>query len=291
MPAASIPSPGLATSSSGVRPAGRPVAIAHRGASWSAPEHTFAAYDLALHQRADYLEIDLQMTRDGVLVALHDPTLGRTADFGGKGCQGLVRARSLADLAGCEFGGWFNDTFPGRARPEFAGQPLPTLDAVMSRYGETTRYYVEMKQPESNPGMEAALVRQIRKHGLYTAAVREWGVLIESFSATSLRLTHRIEPELPLIQLLPVVGSAAAQGHLAEIARYAVGVGVVHRDVDDALVAAVHRHGLVVHAYTVNDESEMERLLKLGVEGIFTDRPDRLTELRDWRHLTGHAAA
>ena len=84
--------------------------IGHRGASGYAPEHTFAAYDLALEQGADYIEIDLQMTADGVLVALHDKTLNRTADapegVPERYCRGLVSEKTLEQIKMCEVGSW-----------------------------------------------------------------------------------------------------------------------------------------------------------------------------------------
>ena len=107
----------------------RPIVIAHRGASGLAPEHTVAAYDRAVAIGADYLEQDLQITRDGVLVVLHDDTLDRTARGPVSDCTGPVRARTLAQLENCEFGAWFDERRPG-AGERFAGQRILTLDAV-----------------------------------------------------------------------------------------------------------------------------------------------------------------
>jgi hypothetical protein len=100
------------------------VVIAHRGASGHAPEHTFAAWDLALSQGVDYLEQDLQLTRDGALVVLHDDTLDRTVRAGGLPCLGPVRERTLAELRVCEAGSWFNQARPDRAG-EYAREPVP----------------------------------------------------------------------------------------------------------------------------------------------------------------------
>src|SRR5262245_27696218 len=113
----------------------QPLAIAHRGASGYAPEHTFAAYDRALELHADYIEQDLQMTKDGVLVALHDPSLDRTARGDAANCKGLVIDKTLAQIKTCDFGGWFNEAF--------ANQRIPTLEEVFQRYGKRARYYIE----------------------------------------------------------------------------------------------------------------------------------------------------
>src|SRR5919112_6322482 len=175
--------------------------IGHRGASAYAPEHTFAAYDLALEQGADYIEIDLQMTADGVLVAMHDKTLNRTADapegVPERYCRGLVSKKTLEQIQMCDAGSWFS--------PEYAGQQIPTLDEIFERYGTSVNYYIETKNAEAAPGMEVELVRLLEKHGLIPeegpAEAESWQVLIQSFSAESLMTIHELEPTLPLIQL------------------------------------------------------------------------------------------
>jgi glycerophosphoryl diester phosphodiesterase len=125
--------------------------IGHRGASGHAPEHTIPAYNLALEQGADYIEIDLQMTADGVLVALHDKTLNRTADapegVPERYCRGLVSKKTLEQIKMCDVGSWFS--------PEYAGLQIPTLDEIFHYY-EVERdidpnYYIETKNPDAAP--------------------------------------------------------------------------------------------------------------------------------------------
>ena len=97
----------------------RPLVIAHRGYSGQAPEHTFAAWQRAADAGADYLEQDLQMTADGVLVVLHDGTLERTARGDARFCTGLVSEHTLAELRNCDFGSWFNAEYPQFANTAF----------------------------------------------------------------------------------------------------------------------------------------------------------------------------
>ena len=250
----------------------RAVVIAHRGASAYAPEHTFAAYDLALQMGADYIEQDLQMTSDGVLVVMHDDTLERTAS--GAGCTGRVILRSLEEVRHCSAGRWFG--------PEFEGERIPTLDEVLERYSARARFYIETKNPEEAPGMETKLVAALETHGLVTSsrAGSLPGVIIQSFSAASLRLVAQLAPALPRVQLIENLRSNTITARLGDIARYAHGIGPSRRSVDAALMDAARIHDLAVHPYTVNDEAEMLRLLALGVDGMFTDRPDRLLALR-----------
>ena len=179
------------------------LAIGHRGASGYAPEHTLASYDLALTLGADYIEQDLQLTKDGVLVVLHDPTLDRTARGAAENCTGLVIEKTLAQIETCDVGSWFNDAFPQHARPEYVGLKVPTLEEVIARYRHSANYYIETKNPEEAPGMEEKLLALLAAYQLRDPAERRNQVLIQSFSDASLRKIHGLDPALPLIQLFP----------------------------------------------------------------------------------------
>jgi glycerophosphoryl diester phosphodiesterase len=262
--------------------------IAHRGASGYAPEHSFAAWDLALAQGADYLEQDLQLTADGVLVVMHDDTLDRTARSAAGPATGRIAEHTLPELAGLEVGSWFNQARPALARSEYQREPIPTLDRVLARYADRASFYIETKQPEAAPGMEEALLGLLGEYRLLVAAEREWRVLVQSFSEASLRKLHRLQPGLPLIRLLE--RGELADGDLAAAASYAVGIGPHHEDVTPALVAAAHQRCLCVHPYTVNRPADQARLAAAGVDGMFTDFPDRLLATRPTAEPRGLAA-
>lgn len=258
--------------------------VGHRGASGYAPEHTIPAYDLALKMGADYIEQDLQMTRDGVLVVLHDETLDRTArptaESAPGDCTGLVREKTLAQIKTCDVGSWFNEAYPQYAKPEYVGLRIPTLEEVFQRYGKSTNYYTETKSPESAPGMEEELLRLMDEYGLTQPAAKKWQVLIQSFSPASLQKIHALNPSLPLIQLFSSSEtSQTIQARLDATRTYAVGIGPSKSDVDAALVDAAHARCLDVHPYTVNETPEMRQLVALGVDGMFTNFPDRLEVL------------
>ena len=243
------------------------IVIAHRGASGYAPEHTIPSYDVAIRMRADYIEQDLQMTSDGVLIVMHDAMLDRTTS-----CRGLAIEKSLAEIKACDAGSWF--------APDFAGTRVPTLRELFERYGKTVRYYIETKNPEEAPGMEEALLALINEFDLRAGAVESWQVLIQSFSRASLLELHHLDRDLPLIQLIDSdQSSSAIRSQLGDIAAYAVGIGPSRASVDAALVDAVHDAGVVIHPYTVNDATEMKRMIALGVDGMFTDYPDVLRGL------------
>jgi len=249
------------------------IVIAHRGASGYAPEHTFASWDLALDMGADYLEQDLQMTADGVLIVMHDDTLDRTTNGA---CRGAVHEHALASIAGCDVGSWFNEAHPDRARPEFTGLAIPTLEQVFERYEGRARFYVETKKPGAAPGMEDELLRLIRRHGLLESAAEPPTVIVQSFSAASLRKLNTLEPGLALVRLFGRHHTGfTLQRQLDILSRFAFGIGPSRADTAEQLVEAAHEHGLVVHPWTVNDTSEMRFFSAIGVDGIFTDFPDR----------------
>jgi glycerophosphoryl diester phosphodiesterase len=257
---------------------GRMVVIAHRGASAYAPEHTLPAYDMALDMGADYIEQDLQMTRDGVLVVLHDDTLNRTTR-GQAHCTGKVIDRTFAELQACDAGRWFMETHPDS---RFEGLRIPSLEEVLRRYRGRARFYIETKQPEAAPGMEQMLVDLLREFDLSGEPAVDGlpVVIVQSFSAASLQLVRSIAPGLPLVQLFENIGAAAIAARLDAVREYAEGIGPSRNSTDAALVAAAVARGLAVHPYTVNQEPEMRRLIDCGVHGMFTDVPDLLLRLR-----------
>ena len=255
--------------------------IGHRGASGYAPEHTFASYDLALKLGADYIEQDLQMTSDGVLVVMHDETLDRTARGPAEDCTGPVKTKTLAQIKRCDAGSWFG--------PQFEGERIPTLEEVFQRYGRQANYYIETKSPEIYPGMEEALLALLDRYGLREPAAARWQVLIQSFSPESLLRVHELDPSLPLIQLTSAGAGPLVQ--LPAISGYAVGIGPSMGDVDAQLIAAAHAQCLAVHPYTVNEAADMRRLVELGIDGAFTNFPDRFDAVLGRRVTSARRAA
>jgi glycerophosphoryl diester phosphodiesterase len=259
----------------------RAVVIAHRGASAYAPEHTFAAYDLAVEQGADYIEQDVQLTADGELVVMHDETLDRTARGPTDSCSGLVRTKTVQQLRQCDVGSWFNTAHPEAADARFVGQRIPTMREVIERYGRRVRYYIETKAPGAQPGLERALLDLLDESRLSKAGGSSRPVIIQSFSSESLRLIHAQRPDLPLVLLLVISAGPIQPSVLDDAATFADGVGPASDNVDAALVQAAHERCLDVHPYTVDEPEAMTTLLEAGVDGMFTDVPDVLVTERD----------
>jgi glycerophosphoryl diester phosphodiesterase len=248
----------------------RQAVIGHRGASGYAPEHTLAAYDLALSLGADYIEQDVAMTSDGVLVCLHDPILNRTARGDPADCTGLVAEKTLAQLKNCEVGSWFNDAYPDRARPEYVGSTVPTLEEVFQRYGPGANYYIETKTLGTTVQMEPELLRLLLRYGLRDGAMTRRSVLVQSFDAESLQRLRALDGQIPLVLL-----GAVTPAQMENAATYAFGIGPPSVSIDKALVDAAHGFGLALHPYTVDEPTELERLARLCVDGMFTNFPDR----------------
>lgn len=251
--------------------------LAHRGASGLAPENTYAAWDLAWTQGADYIEQDVRMTSDGVLVVLHDATLDRTARGPAENCTGAVSEKTLGQLMSCDVGSWFNEAYPNHARPEYVGLRIPTVDGVFRRYGRDANYYIEIKQNE--PRVEQELIRLLNEFELRRPAVRVRRVVIQSFAEAALRRIHQSNPRLPLSQLFGQIGPDGVRSELVETSSYAVVIGPQHTDVTRGLIRDAHALGLEVHPYTVDEPARMTALIDLGVDGIFTNFPRRLRRI------------
>ena len=247
------------------------IVIAHRGASFDAPEHTTAAFDLAVSQHADYMELDIARSSDNALVVIHDATLERTMRGSPPDCAGGVASRTIAQMRTCDAGAWFNALYPSRASQAFSGLRIQTVAEVIDRY-PGTRLYIEIKNPELYPGIESDLLALLSARGLIgTSGDGLPRVFVQSFSRASLEKVRAINPEIPLIFLVPDI--EGVESLVTDVAGFANGIGVPVSRTTRALVDRAHQSDILVHAYVSNDEQEMQSLLGLGVDGIFTDRP------------------
>lgn len=253
----------------------KPINISHRGASGHAPEHTFPAYELGTIMEGDYIEVDLQMTKDGELIAMHDETLDRTTDE-----TGMVKDFTLAQIKKLDAGAWFNETFPQKAKPDYLGLQVPTLREIIERMGPKARYYIETKSPEFYPGMEEKLLDILHEYNLVGETQPVGKIMIQSFSAESLKKIHQMDESIPLIQLLSYYAPAIITNEeVAKIKAYAVGIGMHYTAISPGYVKKVRDSGLLIYPYTVNEQEDMEMLLDWGVTGMFTNYPDRLNEV------------
>ncbi|WP_185861810.1 glycerophosphodiester phosphodiesterase [Peribacillus cavernae] len=244
--------------------------VSHRGASGYAPEHTITSYKMGEKMHGDYIEIDLQMTKDGKLIAMHDERLDRTTNG-----TGLVKDYTLEQLKQLDAGSWFNEQYPQYANPEYAGLQIPTLEDVFQKFGKNKKYYIETKSPEVYPGMEKELLRLVNEYD-----INKETLLVQSFSPASLLTMKELDPSIKLVQLLSYKTNAViTDEEIAAIKEYAMGVGPNYTYLNEEYIQKVVNNGLEIHPFTVNDKETMEKLIDWGVTGMFTNFPDLLHEV------------
>lgn len=242
----------------------RPLLIAHRGGLEFAPENTIEAFRSAVDLGVDLLETDVHVTADGVLVSFHDDELDRVTDSVGKIAELPYEAVAAARLEG--------------------GQRIPTLEQMVEEFPDT-RFNIDVKS-------DAAVIpftETVRRHGLIGR------IGVAAFSDRRIRRLRRLlGPRLATVaspretsalmagaRLRPAQ-RASDPGRRRPIAFDAVQVPVSQgpvKIITRRFVNHVHGHGLLVHAWTINERAEMERLLDLGVDGIITDHPKLLDEV------------
>ncbi|WIG44297.1 glycerophosphodiester phosphodiesterase [Bacillus toyonensis] len=248
--------------------------IAHRGASAYAPEHTIAAYKLGQQLKGDYIEIDLQMTKDGHLVAMHDETVNRTTNG-----KELVKEHTLEEMKQLNVGSFFNEKYPNLAKKEFENAKVPKLKEIIEMFGHNANYYIETKSPDEYPGMEEKLLEIIKYYQISDK------VIIQSFSEESLQKIHSLHANIPLVQLLSYQKSVQLNElEIEKYKTYCIGLGMNYKYIDSAYVKKIKKHGLEVHPFTVDNEKDMKKLLSWGVDGMFTNYPDRLHSILDLKN-------
>ncbi len=263
--------------------------IAHRGASAYAPEHTLASYRQAIEMKASYVEFDLQMTKDGQLIALHDETLERTTnakEVYPDRSPWRVKDFTLDEIKRLDAGSWFNAVYPALAKKEYIGQKVPTLDEaiqlVKQAGNDKVGLYMETKAPIVYPGMEEKLIEILRKNNV----LNDKNLFLESFSASSLRKLKKLAPNVKLIQLYKasMLKGKDLKQEFGRISTYASGIGPSKDLVEPKLIETAHENQLFVHAWTGNSKDVLASLLALGVDGIFTNTPDQLAKLLELAH-------
>ncbi|MFJ1912266.1 glycerophosphodiester phosphodiesterase [Streptomyces sp. NPDC088147] len=266
--------PGAATASAGPAAgsrSGSPVVIAHRGASAYAPENTLAAVEAADDLGIDWVENDVQRTKDGRLVVIHDDNLRRTTDveevFPDR-APWKVKDFTAAEIARLDAGSWFGE--------RWAGERVPTLKQYLEAVeANRQKLLLEIKAPEQYPGVEKDILRVLGQEGWLSRSHVRNKLVIQSFGADSIRTVHQLRPDLTTGFL-----GAPAVADLPAYAAFTDQINPAHAALTGDYVAAVHRlkgpHGkpLTVSTWTVDDTADAVRVRDLGVDGIITNRPD-----------------
>jgi len=251
--------------------AGRPLVIGHRGASAQAPENTLAAIDRAAELGISWVENDVQRTRDGELVVIHDDSLQRTTNvkdvFPGR-APWKVKDFTAAEIARLDAGSWFGS--------RFAGTRVPTLTQYMRRVEHNhQKLLLEIKNPELYPGMEQQILKVLGNEGWLDRQHLTSRLIVQSFGADSLRIVHDLAPAVRTAYL-----GTPRVADLPAYAGFADGINPSHGSISRGYVAAVHSvagpHGrpLGVFTWTVDDADTARQVARYGVDGVISDKPD-----------------
>ncbi|MEU2285055.1 glycerophosphodiester phosphodiesterase family protein [Streptomyces sp. NPDC013178] len=249
----------------------RPEVIAHRGASAQAPENTLAAVDAAADLGARWVENDVQRTKDGELVVIHDDSLSRTTDvekvFPGR-APWKVKDFTAAEIARLDAGSWFGSAY--------AGARVPTLKEYVRRVDHHhQKLLLEIKNPQLYPGIEQQTLKALGNEGWLDRQHLSGRLIVQTFSADSLRTVHDLKPAVTtgLLGKPPVTD-------LPGYARFADLINPSYTSLSREYVSAVHAvtgpHGrpLEVFVWTVDHASVARTVAGYGVDGVITNRPD-----------------
>lgn len=252
----------------------RPLIIAHRGASFDAPESTQIAYEKAIEMKADFLEADIQMTKDGHLIIFHDETLQRTTNVEAvfpNRVNDPVSSFTLDELKMLDCGSWFNEAFPDRAKEQYSKQKVMTLDQLVEMAKANHKgLYLETKSIPAHQGVEEKMIRLLEEHDMLEKTI------FQSFNIENLKTFAQLAADVPRVYLInkAKADELGMKAILDYASPYVQGVGCVGYLGLPQNTRQIRKHGLMVHHYTINSAAEMRALKFLGSDGFFTDRPD-----------------
>jgi glycerophosphoryl diester phosphodiesterase len=267
----------------------RVIAYAHQGGAWEGPSSTLYAIDAAVNAGATAVELDVHASADGHLVVCHDPSVDRTTEGSGR-----IADLTLEELRTLDNAYWWApgadvspglpaDQYPFRGRaPEDARFRVALLEEVLEEFpGVVLNLDIKQTAPVVKP-YEEDLARLLRRFG------RTDDVIVASFLDTATDAFSAVAPEIPTsagtVAVAGFFQSVQAGEEPAPLRHVALQVPASYGEltlVDERFVDVAHRTGLAVHVWTVEEETEMERLCGLGVDGIITDRPTALVGVLD----------
>ena len=246
--------------------------IAHRGASGYAPENTLRAVEKAIELNSEYIEIDVHQTKDGQVVAIHDTWVNRTTDGSGK-----VGNYTFEEISKLDAGSWYGE--------EFKGEKVPHLKEVLEAIPSTSKLIIEVKDGNwTYPNIEKNIVELVKKYGL------EDQVILKSFSKDVLKTFKTLAPDIP--RLYVILGSIPWIGvtfdtwfrwgnFFTEINTEFVSYIQVHRYfLTKSFMKKAQDQGLKVIVWDVHKPAHIKSALEMGVDGIETNYPDRVLDLR-----------
>jgi glycerophosphoryl diester phosphodiesterase len=243
----------------------RTLNIAHQGFASQYPSCTIPSFQAAIDLGADYIELDVHLSADEEVIVIHETTLEQTTNG-----KGLVRNHTLAQLKALDAGSWFH--------PKFAGERIPTFEEIIPLFkNQRTRMCIEIKSLGHNryAGLEKKIIDALAKHDMLDK------VAVTAYNGHALTIVREMVPNIPCAY----DPNSEEYGYpdsrlLASVLRYNANILCLHhKRVTDALAWESKLRGIPMWVWTVNDRTELERLVGLGVEAIMTDYPDVLMDV------------
>ncbi|WP_409305163.1 glycerophosphodiester phosphodiesterase [Peribacillus sp. SCS-155] len=234
-----------------------PMRIAHRGAAGYCPENTLASYRKAVELGADLIEIDVQLSKDGKIVVIHDETVDRTTDG-----QGDVRNYMLKDLRKLDAGSWYDSGF--------TGERIPTLREVLDEILPQAGLMIEIKDPHLNKGIEEKLVEELKSRHIPS----DQQIMVQSFDQHCIKRFHKLLPSIPAGVLFKYSPLGISSRKISEISGFASFINTKRTMMSPRLAARIKAAGLEAFTWTVNEPREIVKFTNMGLDGITTDYPD-----------------
>ncbi|RFU63518.1 glycerophosphodiester phosphodiesterase [Peribacillus glennii] len=242
-----------------------PLKIAHRGAAGHCPENTMSAFKKAVELGVDFIEIDVQLSRDGRLVVIHDTTLERTTDGSGN-----VRDHDFCDLRKLDAGSWFHS--------DFKDEKIPAFEELLEQILPHAGILIELKHPSLYPGIEKRLAFEIVKHNLHLE--KDPRLMVQSFDIAAVKRFQSLIPSLPAGVLIKHHPMGISNKKLNELSSFAQFVNLKQTMMTLKLKKKIHAHGMKAFTWTVNNQKKIQRFELMKLDGVTTDYPDLFRKKR-----------
>ena len=241
----------------------QPIILGHRGASAHAPENTLAAFNLAIEQGADGIELDVKLSSDGYVVVIHDPTVDRTT-----GVRGYVKDMTLEELKALDAGSFFSD--------KFKDEKIPTLEEVFEAIGKKALINIELTNYTTRQDhLVESVCMLVKRFGV------QKNIFFSSFLGSNLSLSRSYLPSVPTgLLALPGILGAWHRSFGFAFGKYDA-LNPNLKNATQQQIYFVHRLKRRIFVWTVDDEDDMRRLFKWGVDGIITDDPKLAVDVRE----------
>ncbi|WP_209121320.1 glycerophosphodiester phosphodiesterase family protein [Alkalihalobacillus sp. BA299] len=236
--------------------------VAHRGATGYAPENTMAAFQKAIEMKADFIELDVQMSEDGELVVIHDTTVNRTTNIDSVE-QVMVKDLTVKELKQLDAGSYFGT--------KFVGEQIPTFEEVLDTFYGKIGFVIEIKAPNLYLGIEQKVAEILIERNLNKPCNGE--ILVQSFDFNTVKKLHELLPDVPRA-VLTSKKKDLTDTRLKEFTFYADYVNTSRRLVTKKLVNKIHSLDMKIMTWTVRKKDQVAPLVNAGVDGIITDYPD-----------------